>query len=99
VVRLCKRCRTLIPSEQWERHRSSCYVAHRVDERPKHSSSAAWKKLRLAILKRDGFMCQWSGCTEPAADVHHLGGNWRNDSPANLISVCRRHHPAPPSFR
>jgi hypothetical protein len=25
-------------------------------------------------------------------DIHHIDGNWRNDNPKNLITLCRSCH-------
>lgn len=56
------------------------------------------RRLRQQILDRDGHACQWIDnaglCGAPATDVDHVipraaGGT---DHPANLQSLCRRHH-------
>jgi 5-methylcytosine-specific restriction protein A len=63
--------------------------------------SVDWRKLRLAVLKRDGWRCQLllPGCTGRAQAVDHVkaredGGA---DDPANLRSTClpchNRRHP------
>ena len=56
-----------------------------------------WQKLRLQILKRDGYLC--TNCLErgrptPATDVDHIkpkvkGGT---DEPGNLTSLCKPCH-------
>jgi hypothetical protein len=91
--RFCRHCRKLVPSNQWIAHRQACYRRANPSPRARHSSSAAWKRLRLAILERDRWTCQAVGCYEPASEVHHIDGDWRNDSPSNLISVCSAHNP------
>ena len=55
-----------------------------------------WRRLRLAILRAAGGVCQ--SCGKRAADeVHHKhpiregGETW---NPANLIALCRRCHRA-----
>lgn len=72
---------------------------------PARGSSAArgygyrWQKLRLVILKRDGYLCQECkrlGRLKPARDVDHIirkadGGT---DQPSNLQSLCSPCHDA-----
>jgi 5-methylcytosine-specific restriction enzyme A len=56
-------------------------------------TSPAWRRLRLAILDRDGWRCQINGpgCTQRATTVDHViereagGDMW---SPANLRAAC-----------
>lgn len=60
---------------------------------------ADWSTLRLQILDRDGHRCVWPWrgaplarqCRQPATDVDHVkrGDDHR---PANLQSLCARHH-------
>jgi 5-methylcytosine-specific restriction endonuclease McrA len=57
------------------------------------TSTAAWKRLRLQILKRDNYRCQERGprCTGRATQVDHIvnvaAGGAELD-PANLQSIC-----------
>lgn len=64
--------------------------------------------LRIRVLRRDGFKCQWRGCgtllvgREPAPDspvVHHLTDHKGNEalfwSEGNCIAVCRACHDGP----
>jgi hypothetical protein len=54
-----------------------------------------YHQLRMAILERDGFRCQWPDCrSRRNLQVHHIiarsdGGS---DDEDNLISMCRTHH-------
>lgn len=57
-----------------------------------------WPAIRARILQRDGHRCTHTDhgqrCPAPATDVDHItpvsqGGT---DAPANLRSLCRRHH-------
>jgi len=55
----------------------------------KHLSSAAWKRQRLIVLKRDCYTCAY--CGEPANEVDHIqsrasGGG---DDLENLTACCR----------
>jgi len=50
-----------------------------------------WQQLRLVILRRDRYVCQW--CGEHATEVDHVvalaeGGAMYD--PANLVAACRR---------
>jgi 5-methylcytosine-specific restriction protein A len=50
---------------------------------------AAWQRLRLRILERDGYICHW--CTSPANTVDHVvplvfGGARLDES--NLVAAC-----------
>lgn len=62
-------------------------------------SSAAWKRRRAAILRRDGYMCRECrkyGRRVPARTVHHIQHlEDRPDlalDPANLVSLCEACH-------
>lgn len=48
-----------------------------------------WKRVRRAVLERDGHQCQL--CGEPANEVDHIRNN-DDHSPANLWALCERHH-------
>lgn len=48
-----------------------------------------WKKLRLKILRRDNYTCQYCGFrTEKWQLVHHLNGNPNNNEDNNLETIC-----------
>jgi 5-methylcytosine-specific restriction endonuclease McrA len=83
-----------VEARSYNDHKARCYVVKRNalgDGRPRHSSSAAWKKLRARILARDGGRCVV--CGAPATEVDHIDGRWQNDEPANLRAVCSAHNP------
>jgi 5-methylcytosine-specific restriction endonuclease McrA len=55
----------------------------------KHLSSAAWKRQRLIVLRRDCYICAY--CGEAANEVDHVqprvqGGT---DDLDNLVACCR----------
>lgn len=55
----------------------------------KHLSSAAWKRQRLIVLRRDCYICAY--CGEAANEVDHVqprvqGGT---DDLENLVACCR----------
>lgn len=48
-----------------------------------------WKKLRLEILKRDMYICQYCGFTSQKWQiVHHIDGNPNNNNKTNLETIC-----------
>jgi 5-methylcytosine-specific restriction endonuclease McrA len=59
-------------------------------------STAAWQKLRKAVLARDGHLCQIRGprCRGYATSVHHLVPSSQAPQlfwePANLVAACSR---------
>lgn len=57
----------------------------------KHSSvGPEWDAVRVAILKRDGYVCGY--CGAEADTVDHMFPKVRGgtDDPSNLIACCRR---------
>lgn len=53
-------------------------------------SKDEWKILRLEILKRDDYTCQYCGFkAEKWQIVHHIDGNPNNNKEANLETVCQ----------
>lgn len=51
-------------------------------------------RLRRAVMLRDGGMCGAPGCTELAAQIHHVR-HWTNGGTTclpNLVSLCDGHH-------
>lgn len=55
-----------------------------------YGGKRAWAKLRLVILARDLWVCQW--CGAPANSVDHKVARWEGgtDDPANLVACCER---------
>lgn len=65
-------------------------------------STRAWRKLRAAVLARDGYRCRahdegWCAragrrgphtCTVLATHVHHTRGKRMGDHPAYLVAAC-----------
>lgn len=52
-------------------------------------TDAAWRRVRLAVLRRDRYICQW--CGDPATQVDHVvplieGGE--RLAPSNLVASC-----------
>jgi 5-methylcytosine-specific restriction endonuclease McrA len=56
-------------------------------------SSAEWRVLRLACLKRDRFRCQAPGCTNKANVADHIVSrhNGGKNELSNLRSLCSAH--------
>lgn len=52
-------------------------------------SRGEWKKLRLEILERDNYTCQYCGFkAEKWQIVHHVDGNPNNNDKINLEVIC-----------
>jgi 5-methylcytosine-specific restriction endonuclease McrA len=54
-------------------------------------STAAWRRIRAAVLARDGYRCQLKleGCTTKAEHAHHtIGREVSGDDPAFLVASC-----------
>jgi 5-methylcytosine-specific restriction enzyme A len=57
-------------------------------ERRRWGSTRAWRKVRAAVLERDGWRCYW--CGGRATEVDHLRARARGggDEPGNLVASC-----------
>lgn len=56
--------------------------------------SNEWRSMTEKIYRMDGGRCGYFGCTSEPSEAHHIifrsqGGE---DTPDNLISLCRKHH-------
>lgn len=61
-------------------------------EHDKYLNTPEWKKLRLLVLKRDNYLCQFC-LTNPATQVHHKTyERWKNEAAYDLESVCDECH-------
>jgi 5-methylcytosine-specific restriction endonuclease McrA len=67
-------------------------------------STERWRKLRIAIFKRDGFTCQWPGCGRVEGNTSRLVADHKrrhNGSPSlfwdegNLQTLCKPCHDGP----
>jgi len=57
---------------------------------PDMTSRKKWKQIRMKILERDDYACQYCGFkAEKWQIVHHIDGNPNNNSPNNLMVVCQ----------
>lgn len=57
----------------------------------KNGSTGRWRKIRAAVLERDGHLCQMRlpGCTTHADCVHHTVGRLvSGDDPRYLVACC-----------
>lgn len=66
------------------------------DSRRRDPLPRGWKNIRAAILERDGHQCTWMiGPIRCPGRIHlevdHIGDPQDND-PANLRTLCKRHH-------
>lgn len=71
----------------------------RIDERRGSSTERGydwtWRtRIRPAALAREPLcrMCNDEGRVTAACEVDHIDGNSRNNDPANLRPLCKRHH-------
>lgn len=55
-------------------------------------SSRGWRKVRAAVLARDGYLCQVRRpdvCTTIATHAHHtIGRSITGDDPAHIVAAC-----------
>lgn len=54
-------------------------------------STRAWRRIRAAVLQRDGYRCQVKlrGCTTRATTAHHtLGRAVTGDNPVYIVAAC-----------
>ena len=58
---------------------------------PRRMPASAWRRLRLAVLRRDGWTCQRCGRHAPL-EVHHVNQVPTDNRPENLTTLCRRCH-------
>jgi len=57
---------------------------------PDWTSRKNWKQIRLKILGRDDYTCQYCGFKcDKWQIVHHIDGNPNNNSKKNLMVVCQ----------
>jgi 5-methylcytosine-specific restriction endonuclease McrA len=54
------------------------------------SNSTQWKKLRLRILNRDGWICFWCGMEANTCDHVIPVARGGSDDPDNLVAACKR---------
>lgn len=63
-----------------------------LQEHGEYLRSPEWQARRLAVLRRDGYLCQ-ACLLNPAEQVHHLSyKHWQNEPLFELVSVCRQCH-------
>jgi hypothetical protein len=95
TLKPCQRCREIVPAQAWLQHQRACF--DRQSDRRRHSSSAAWKALRTQIIARDSGQCtavvDGQRCQETEGlQVAHIAGDWHNEDPAGLTSLCQPCH-------
>jgi hypothetical protein len=99
LLKFCPRCPCTI-----ELSRRLCPDCQRADDRRRNAkrrasgrTTAAWQRLRLAALHRDGYACRRCGRTgtRHTLTVHlrpELGGNHRIAALDDLTTLCRSCH-------
>jgi hypothetical protein len=63
----------------------------------RNGSTRAWRGIRESVLRRDRYACVVCGDTANL-EVDHIDGDFRNNDPANLRTVCFEHNPRGPVF-
>ncbi|WP_223814215.1 HNH endonuclease [Roseicitreum antarcticum] len=75
-----------------------------VDEETRFKKTARWQRLRMTVLERDLFTCQWPGCGVTLADTSKLVADHRvpvRVEPSrkwdldNLQCLCKACHDGP----
>lgn len=66
----------------------------RQQTRELHTGSSGWRRLREAVLMRDGFRCNACGRLVAGRQAHvdHIDGNSHNNDLGNLQTLCIEGH-------
>ena len=64
-----------------------------AERKQAYLKSLKWNTIRKQILARDHYTCQNCGISNVSLEVHHITyARFENESPADLVSVCRDCH-------
>jgi len=94
-MRRCPYCRRVIEDRLFLAHRQS----HWDRARERKGTTGEWRTIRAFILRRDRYRCRTCGAVGKQKggtadlEVHHLNGNWKDNRPQNLLTLCHDHHP------
>jgi 5-methylcytosine-specific restriction endonuclease McrA len=83
----CETCSQVIPDAEWQAH----WRAHADARSIRQGSTSSWRTTRKQIIARDKGRCSVCLATTEL-EVHHVDGDWRNDDPSNLTTLCHDHH-------
>jgi intracellular multiplication protein IcmJ len=73
--------------------RLSYELAWRTKADDAFMKSQAWQEIRIRILKRDNYTCQYCGFrAEKGMQINHIDGNPKNNENNNLEVICRECH-------
>ena len=94
-------CPKLVSGGRCDRHQAQAALAPGRTRHPRpgpNPYAGRWRDIAARYM-REHPNCEWPGCTQPAALVHHKDGSGRrgaqaDNSFANLQALCRVHHGA-----
>jgi len=67
---------------------------HRRDDEHAKKADAIFNAQRNSALKRSNYCCVFCGAKSlKFNEVHHLDDNHHNNSPENLVAICKLCHP------
>lgn len=91
----CKNCSSPIYLRRRKFCSPECYQIARVEGQSSEPQSLSYRDgyqtAKAAVMVRDKGECQQCGSTT-LVEVHHIDRNARNNSPLNLITLCKKCH-------
>jgi 5-methylcytosine-specific restriction endonuclease McrA len=78
MLRHCTICKRDVELSEWHRH----------SQRHRRGGKGANKQQKKAAKARAGYACANCGRSDLDLEVHHIDGNWRNNTWTNLIALC-----------
>jgi HNH endonuclease len=86
VKRPCLKCERPIPSGSY------CPQCKPRPHDPGRLRGSRGQKLRKAMLAAYGYRCAECGASGVRLEVHHMNGDETDNSPGNLVVLCKKHH-------
>jgi len=66
---------------------------HRRQDNQAQKADAIFRAQRESALRRSNYRCVFCGAKSETNEVHHLDDNHHNNSPENLVAICKLCHP------